>query len=391
MSEADLLVRVRRRLATETGVPTAAQIAAAVRAEGGLTGTDRGLELLQSLQDDLLGAGPLAPLLRDPTVTDVLVNAPDEVWVDRGHGLEPAGVRFADDEEVRRLVARLLLPSGRRLDQAQPWVDARLPDGTRLHAVLPPISRRATTVSLRTLGRQSFTLDDLVERGSVEPAIAAALSAIVAARLSALVTGGTGTGKTTLLACLLGLADPRDRVVVVEDAAELRPACPHVVCLEARPPNVDGAGEVTMRDLVRQAMRMRPDRIVVGEVRGAEVVEMLAALNTGHEGGLSTVHANATADVPARLEALAGAAGLARDALHSQVAAGVQTVIHLRRDPDGVRRVAEVAVVCRAPAGAVDVTSAVSAVRRGGTSRGPAWDALAAMTATRGVPLPGGC
>ena len=386
MSEAALLDRVRRRLAGDPAPLSAARIAAAVRAEGGLRQPDGGLALLQRLQDDLLGAGPLAHLLRDPAVTDVLVNGPDEVWVDRGDGLERADVTFADDEEVRRLVSRLLLPTGRRLDQAQPWVDARLPDGTRLHAVLPPVASRGTTIALRTLSRQSFTMPDLVRLGSVAPAVAPVLAGVVSARLSVLVTGGTGTGKTTLLACLLGVADPRDRVVVVEDAAELRPACPHVVCLEARPPNVDGAGEVTLRDLVRQAMRMRPDRIVVGEVRGAEVVEMLGALNTGHEGGLSTLHANATRDVPARLESLAATAGLDRPAVHSQVSAGVDAVVHLRRDAGGLRQVTEVAVVRAGARGLVEVIPALTSAG-GVVTRGEAWPQLCARLADRGVSL----
>ncbi len=383
MNEADLLHRVRRRLAADTAPVTPARIAAAVRTECGGRALDGGLSVLQRLQDDLLGAGPLAPLLRDAAVTDVLVNAPDEVWVDRGRGLEPAGVAFTDDDEVRGLVNRLLLPSGRRLDAAAPWVDARLPDGTRLHAVLSPIAARGTCVSLRTLSRQRFTLDQLVASGSVTETCASLLDAAVHARLAILVSGGTGTGKTTMLACLLGLVDPADRVVVVEDAAELRPACAHLVTLEARPANVDGAGEVTLRDLVRQAMRMRPDRLVVGEVRGAEVVEMLSALNTGHEGGMSTVHANAASDVPARLEALAATAGLDRTALHSQVAAALDLVVHLRRDSDGRRRVAELAVVQR-DEGGVRVVPSMSS-RGGADDAGPGYDALHALLVQRGV------
>ncbi len=359
MSEIDLLDRVRRRLAAQTVDPTPARIAAAVRAEGGSLPPDGGLGLLQRLQDDLLGAGPLAPLLRSAAVTDVLVNSAEEVWVDRGHGLELTGICFADDHDVRRLVARLLLPTGRRLDDAAPWVDARLPDGTRLHAVLAPVASRGTCVSLRTLGRQHFSLGDLVASDSASPLVAEVLEAVVRARLSVLVSGGTGTGKTTLLACLLGLVDARERIILVEDSAELRPPCPHVVSLEARPPNVDGAGEITLRDLVRQAMRMRPDRIVVGEVRGAEVAEMLAALNTGHEGGLSTVHANTSRDVPARLEALGSMAGLPREALHAQAAAALDVVVHLRRGSDGSRRVAEIGVVKRGADGLVTVRPGV--------------------------------
>jgi len=387
VTDPGLLDRVRRRLAADGTDVSPARIAAAVRAECGGRPVEGGLAVLTRLQDDLLGAGPLAPLLRDPRVTDVLVNAADEVWVDRGAGLQPAGVTFADDAEVRALVGRLLLPSGRRLDAASPWVDARLPDGTRLHAVLPPISTRGTCVSLRTLSRQRFTLDQLTAGGSVSPAVAATLAAAVTARLAVLVSGGTGTGKTTMLACLLGLVDPIDRVVVVEDAAELRPACAHLVTLEARPPNVDGAGEVTLRDLVRQAMRMRPDRLVVGEVRGAEVVEMLAALNTGHEGGMSTVHANAAADVPARLEALAATAGLDRAALHSQLAAALDLVVHLRRGADGVRRVSELAVVVRRDDGRVAVTPALTTTTDGDRA-GPGWARLRERLTHRGVDLP---
>ncbi len=383
MSREHLAERVRQRLAEEDGPVTPARLAAAVRLEGGLASGDE-LAVLRELQDEVIGAGPLAHLLREDDVTDVLVNAPDEVWVDRGHGLERSDVRFADDAAVRRLVQRLLVPTGRRLDLAQPWVDARLPDGSRLHAVLSPVATRATCVSLRTLRRQSFTLDDLVERGTLDPPMAAVLRAVVAARLAVVVSGGTGTGKTTLLACLLGEVDPRERIVVVEDAAELRPARPHVVGLEARPPNVEGSGEVTLRDLVRQAMRMRPDRLVVGEVRGGEVVDMLGALNTGHEGGLTTVHANTCADVPARLEALAAAAGLPRDALHAQLVAAVDVGVHLRRDRGGRRQVSEVSLVRRAVLGGVEMVPAV-VMTVAGTRCSGAGAALRARCELRGA------
>ncbi|HVF20381.1 MAG TPA: TadA family conjugal transfer-associated ATPase [Mycobacteriales bacterium] len=389
MTDDDLLRRVRRRLAADPAEVTPAGIAAAVRAECGGRPIDGGVAVLERLQDDLLGAGPLAPLLRDASVTDVLVNAPDEVWVDRGAGLERVPATFADDAAVRSLVNRLLLPSGRRLDAAAPWVDARLPDGTRLHAVLAPVATRGTCVSLRTLARQRFTLDDLAARRSVTPGVAEVLRAAVQARLALLVSGGTGTGKTTTLACLLGLVPPGERVVVVEDAAELRPGCPHLVTLEARPPNVDGAGEITMRDLVRQAMRMRPDRLVVGEVRGAEVVEMLAALNTGHEGGMSTVHANTAAAVPTRLEALGATAGLHRLALHAQFAAALDLVVHLRREADGIRRVAELAVVERSPDGTVRVEPALVATPDGEEQRRVGWPRLARLLADRGESVAG--
>jgi pilus assembly protein CpaF len=342
----DLVERVRARLAVEGGAPTPGRVAAALREEGGgLRGDAEVLEVLRALQLEISGAGPLAPLLADPLVTDVLVNGPTEVWVDRGSGLEPVPVRFADDAAVRRLAVRLVAPTGRRLDDAQPWVDARLSDGVRLHAILPPVSSSGTCLSLRVPRRRAFSLDELVEAGTVPPSGAGLLAQLVAAQRAFLVTGGTGSGKTTLLSALLSLVDPGHRLLLVEDAGELLPQHPHVVRLEARPANVEGAGEVTLRQLVRNALRMRPDRLVVGEVRGAEVVDLLAALNTGHEGGCGTVHANSAADVPARLEALAAVAGTSRAALHSQLASALRIVVHLVRDPR--RRVAEVCVLRR--------------------------------------------
>ncbi len=350
-----LLERVRGRLAREGGLPTPGRVAAALREEGGgLFGDVEVLSVLRALQSEIVGAGPLEVLLADPEVTDVLVNGPDEVWVDRGRGLERVGVRFADEAAVRRLAVRMVAPTGRRLDDAQPWVDARLPDGVRLHAVLPPVAAGGTCVSLRVPRRRAFALAELVSSGTVPPDGAALLGRLVTARVAFLVSGGTGTGKTTLLSALLSLVDAADRVLLVEDAGELAPDHPHVVRLEARPANVEGAGEVSLRDLVRQALRMRPDRLVVGEVRGAEVVDLLAALNTGHEGGCGTLHANGAADVPARLEALAAVAGVGREALHSQVASGLQVVVHLARAPGGgLRRVAEVCVLVRDPDGLV--------------------------------------
>jgi pilus assembly protein CpaF len=354
-----LVHRVRARLAETGAEPTPSRVAAALRAEGRVLGDAVVLGVVNTLRSEIAGAGPLEALLRDPRVTDVLVNAPGEVWVDRGRGLERAAVAFPDDAAVRRLAQRLVSAAGRRLDDACPFADARLPDGTRLHAVLQPIARGATTLSLRVPRRQAFSLPDLVEAGSLSRQGAAWLEAVVGGRLAFLVSGGTGSGKTTLLATMLGLVDPAERLVLVEDSGELRPSHSHVVRLEARPPNVEGAGEVTLRDLVRQALRMRPDRLVVGEVRGGEVVDLLAALNTGHEGGCGTVHANSASDVPARLEALAVAAGMSRDALHSQLAAGVDAVVHLIRGRDGVRRVAEIRVLERGADGYVRAVPAL--------------------------------
>jgi pilus assembly protein CpaF len=322
-------------------------VAALVREEaGGLLGDDDVLLAVRTAVDELAGAGPLEALLRAPGVTDVLVNGPDRVWIDRGAGLELTGVSFPDDDAVRRLAVRLAATVGRRLDDASPWVDVGLADGTRLHAVLPPVSGSGTCLSLRVLRRTSHSLAHLAALGTLPGGSEEVLRAVVAGRLAFLVTGGTGSGKTTLLSALLGAADPADRIVLCEDAPELAPAHPHVVRLGTRPPNVEGVGSVTLRDLVRQALRMRPDRLVVGEVRGAEVVDLLAALNTGHDGGCGTLHANRPAEVPARLEALGVAAGLDRAAVHSQAAAALALVVHLRRTPLG-RRVTEIGVVHR--------------------------------------------
>jgi pilus assembly protein CpaF len=347
MSASALMDRVRARLALEPGEPSRTQVAALVREEaGGLLDADDVLLAVRDTVDELAGAGPLERLLREPGVTDVLVNGPDQVWIDRGAGLTPAPVRFPDDDAVRRLAVRLAGRAGRRLDDAAPWVDVGLPDGTRLHAVLPPVSGSGTCLSLRVLRRCSHSLDDLDGLGTLPGESAQLLRALVERRLAFLVTGGTGSGKTTLLAALLGEADVADRIVLCEDAAELMPAHPHVVRLLARPPNVEGVGEVTMRDLVRQALRMRPDRLVVGEVRGAEVTDLLAALNTGHDGGCGTLHANRPSDVPARLEALGVAAGLDRMAVHSQAAAALAAVVHVRRTSAG-RRVDEIGLLRR--------------------------------------------
>lgn len=348
---APLLDRVRRRLVDDglTAVPDSARVAVALREEGVVLGDESLLDLVSTLRDELGGLGPLQPLVLDPDITDVLVNGPDDVWIDRGHGLQRAAVRFPDAASVVRLAQRLASLVGRRLDEASPFVDARLRDGTRLHAVIPPISGEAAAISLRIPHHRGFGLDDLIALGAVDERGAAWLRAIVDARLAFLVSGGTGSGKTTLLATLLELVDPRHRILLVEDSAELRPRHPHTVRLEARPANIEGAGQVTLRDLVRQALRMRPDRVVVGEVRGAEVVDLLSAMNTGHEGGCGTVHANSPSDVPARLEALGLMAGLPRDALHALVAAGVHAVVHVQRSTSGAasRVISEIHVVRR--------------------------------------------
>ncbi|MFK0179207.1 TadA family conjugal transfer-associated ATPase [Streptomyces xanthochromogenes] len=373
-----LLDAVRQRLAESGAEPTPARVAAALRAQGRLLGDAEVLGGAQELRSELVGTGPLEPLLADPDVTDVLVSAPDRVWVDRGAGLEPTGIRFADAVAVRRLAQRLAAVAGRRLDDARPWVDARLPDGTRMHAVLDPIAVGSACLSLRVVRPRAFSLAELTAAGTVPPGGERLLRALIEARVSFLVSGGTGTGKTTLLSTLLGLVGQGERIVLAEDSAELRPDHPHVVRLESRPANQEGAGLVTLRDLVRQALRMRPDRLVVGEVRGAEVTDLLGALNTGHEGGSGTVHANSAADVPARLEALGTAAGLDRAALHSQLAAALSVVIHLVRDRAGQRRISEVRVLERDGAGLVRT---VPALRWGaaGFVRDSGWERLRAL------------
>ncbi len=377
--------RVRRQFATQGGEVTPAAVVAAVRSEPAhaVLGDTTVLRLADRVHDELVGAGPLAPLLADPAVTDVLVNGV-QVWVDRGAGLQRAAVTIDDPDDVRRLAQRLAASCGRRLDDGQPYADARLPDGTRLHAVLPPVATTGPYLSLRTFRQRPFTLDDLVHHGTVAPEVAPLLAAVVAARLAYLVTGGTGSGKTTLLGTLLGLVPPTERIVLVEDAAELRPVHPHVVALQARTANVEGAGAVGLTDLVRQALRMRPDRLVVGECRGAEIVDLLGALNTGHDGGAGTLHANAPADVPARLEALGMLGGLPRAALHAQVLAALQVVLQVRRTGRG-RALESVSVLL--PAGHERLATVVPAWQHA-RGAGPAAAALAKMIAARGVAVP---
>jgi pilus assembly protein CpaF len=374
-----LLEAVRLKLAEAGEEPTPARVAAALRSQGRLLGDTAVLGVARTLRSEMVGAGLLEPLLAEPGVTDVLVNGPEEVWVDRGAGLERTGIRFRDSASVRRLAQRLATAAGRRLDDARPWVDARLPDGTRLHAVLPPVVVGAPCLSLRIVRARAFTLDELVGAGSLDTGTAHLLRTVIDARLSYLVSGGTGTGKTTLLSTLLGLIGHRERIVLAEDSAELRPDHPHVVRLETRSANQEGVGRVVLRDLVRQALRMRPDRLVVGEVRGAEVTDLLSALNTGHEGGCGTVHANAACDVPARLEALGSTAGLERSALHSQLAAALSLVIHLARDRCGPRRVTEIHVLERDRRGLVFTVPAIVLGADGDYRRERGWQRLAAL------------
>jgi pilus assembly protein CpaF len=377
----DLVSRVRRRLVTD--LADQPDLDVALRSESRGIADDTVLEQLRrDLQAELVGAGPLEPLLAMPGVTDVLVNGADDVWLDRGAGMERAAVRFPDDAAVRRLAQRLAAAAGRRLDDAMPFADAALPDGTRLHAVLPPLAA-CTTLSLRVLARERHALADLIRLGTMPPDVAGALQAIVGAKLAVVISGGTGSGKTTLLGALLGTVAPDERLLVIEDAPELVIEHPHVVRLVTRTANVEGAGAVGLRELVRHALRMRPDRIVVGEFRGAEMVELLVALNTGHDGGAATLHANSAADVPARFAALGALAGLPLAAVTSLVASAVDVVLHLRRTRGG-RIVEEIGLLQR---GGDELRVAPVWSARGGV--GIAAAELAARIAQRAVEVPG--
>lgn len=348
------------RLASLGRPYTAADVARALRGLGSVVTDATVAEWLARLRLSSQGAGPLECLITTPDVTDVVVNGPRQVFLDRGRGLEPAGVEFVDEDQVRRLAQRLAAIAGRRLDDASPFVDGRLPSGVRLHAVLAPVASPGTCLSLRVPATRALHLADLMERGALSGEGASLLRAIVARRVPYLVTGGTGSGKTTLLGALLAEVPAAERIVLVEDSRELVPDHPHCVRLEGRPANTEGAGAITLTTLVRQALRMRPDRLVVGEVRGAELTDLLAALNTGHEGGCGTLHANSVTDVPARLEALAALGGLSREACHAQIAAALRIIIHVHRGADGVRRVSQLGLIGRDEAGMVTVEPAAA-------------------------------
>jgi pilus assembly protein CpaF len=297
--------------------------------------------LVAGIVDDAVGLGPLDPLLRDRRVTEVIANGPGRVYAERGGRLVREPVAFRDDEHLRQVIDRVVSSVGRRVDESSPMVDARLADGSRVNAVLPPIALDGPLLTIRKFARAPFRVEDLVAAGSLTAGQADMLEGCVRGRLNVVVSGGTGTGKTTLLNALAGFIDPAERIVTVEDAAELRLPQPHVARLESRPPNVEGRGEVTLRALVRNALRMRPDRIVVGEVRGGEALDMLQAMNTGHDGSLTTVHASSPADAVRRIETMALMAGLdlPHVAVREQVESAVDVIVHLVRDGDGSRHV----------------------------------------------------
>ncbi len=296
---------------------------------------------------DILGLGPLETLLHDDTVTEVLVNGPDHVFIERGGKLEESDVKFRDNEDVMRIVERIVAPLGRRVDESSPMVDARLPDGSRVNVIIPPISLSGPSISIRKFPKYAMTPDELIKKGAFTPGIGEFLKACVAARLNVVVSGGTGTGKTTVLNALSSYIPEGDRIVTIEDAAELRLQQRHVVRLEARPANVEGKGLISIRQLVINALRMRPDRIVVGEVRGGEALDMLQAMNTGHDGSLTTVHSNSARDTLRRVETMVLMAGmdLPLRAIREQVASAFDLIVHLLRLADGSRKVVQIAEV----------------------------------------------
>ena len=324
-----------------------AAIATLVDAEAAVLPPALRAAVAERMARDSLGLGPLEELLADPEVEEVMVNGPRCVYVERRGRIEPTEVEFADEEELRNTIERILAPLGRRVDELSPMVDARLADGSRVNVVIPPLALDGPTLSIRRFGAARPGPAQLVELGTLTAAQRDRLREAVAGRRSVLISGGTGSGKTTLLNALSSFIDPSQRIVTIEDAAELRLQQPHVVRLESRPAGIEGRGEVTIRDLLRNALRMRPDRIVIGEVRGAEALDLLTALNTGHRGALSTVHANSPADALARLETLAlmAGVGLPHAAISEQLRRGVDLVVHIRREPGGARRVSAIAEV----------------------------------------------
>ncbi|RLL46512.1 CpaF family protein [Oceanobacillus piezotolerans] len=304
-------------------------------------------QLLTQIIDESVGFGPLQPLLNDEQITEILINGPNEVYIEKKGRLTLTDIKFRDESHVRNIVDRVVAPIGRRIDESSPMVDARLPDGSRVNAVIPPISLKGTLVSIRKFKKEPFTMDNLIEFDSVDEKMAYFLNAIVEAKLNILISGGTGSGKTTLLNALSSFIPPGERVITVEDSAELKLNRPNVVGLESRPPNTEGKGAITIRDLVRNALRMRPDRIVVGEVRGAEAFDMLQAMNTGHEGSLTTVHANTPIDAIRRVEGMImmGGMDLPSTVIREYIVGALDFIVQIERLQDGQRKMMTIAEV----------------------------------------------
>ena len=303
--------------------------------------------LVSDVQHELFGLGPLEPLLKDPTISDILVNSHDTIYIERRGKIEATTVRFKDDEHLMRVIERIVSSVGRRIDESSPMVDARLQDGSRVNAIIPPLSIDGPVLSIRRFGSDPLRMSSLIENKALTKDIADMLQMVVHARLNVLISGGTGAGKTTLLNALSAFIPENERIVTIEDSAELQLQQPHVVRLETRPPNIEGRGEVTQRDLVRNSLRMRPDRIVIGEVRGGEAIDMLQAMNTGHDGSLTTIHANTPRDALARLETMIQMTGmrLSDRAMRQQVASAINLVVQAARLSDGSRRVTSISEI----------------------------------------------
>jgi pilus assembly protein CpaF len=316
--------------------------------ESGLSRDDR-LRLAGEIADDIFGYGPLERLLGDPSISEVMVNGAGEIWIERNGRLSQTSLRFADESHLRRIITKMVGQIGRRIDESSPMVDARLPDGSRVNAIIPPLSLSGALLTIRKFARNRFDLGELIQIGTVSAPAADFLRRCIEADLNMLVSGGTGTGKTTMLNALSAAIPDRDRIVTIEDAAELQLAQRHVLRLEARPKNIEGEGEITIRDLVRNALRMRPDRIIVGEVRGAEALDMLQAMNTGHEGSLSTIHANSPRDALSRLETMVLMAGydLPLRAIRQHVSSALDLIVQIDRLDDGSRRLTGISEVQR--------------------------------------------
>ncbi len=383
----ELADALRRRLVdgageAEGGDDPGDRIGALVEREAAVLDAGTRAALAARVAERAVGLGPLEPLLRDPAVDEILVCGTAPVWVERGGRLAQTRVRFAAEADLRHVIERILAPLGRRADEAEPLCDARLPDGSRVNVVLPPLALDGPVLTIRRFRPRGFTPQALVAAGTLAPPLLDFLGRAVRARCTLLICGGTGSGKTTTLGALAAFVDPAERVVTIEDAAELRLRLPHVVRMEARPPNLEGRGEVTIRRLVRNALRMRPDRLIVGEVRGPEALDLLIALSTGHAGSLCTIHAGSAAEALRRLETLALMAdiGLPLAAIRDQIADAVDLVVRQERGPDGVRRVVEVAEVVRVAGG--PAVREVFAIRAGRPVwRAPLGDTLAARLA----------
>jgi pilus assembly protein CpaF len=316
-------------------------------AESAPLSTNERERLVSEVHHELFGLGPLEPLLGDPTISDILVNSYSNIYIERRGKLEKTGISFKDDEHLRRVIERIVSTVGRRIDEAQPMVDARLSDGSRVNAIIPPLAIDGPVLSIRRFGADPLKMPALIENGALTKEIAILFEMCVRARLNIIISGGTGAGKTTLLNALSAYIPPDERIVTIEDSAELQMQQPHVVRLETRPPNIEGRGEVTQRDLVRNSLRMRPDRIVIGEVRGGEAIDMLQAMNTGHDGSLTTIHANSPRDALGRLETMVQMTGmrLSERAMRQQVASAVNLVIQVARLTDGTRRITSISEI----------------------------------------------